>query len=219
MNDFPQDFEPDFSDDSGFSIKSTDAVFSDIPKKKRNSLINLSFEFLEMLAIAVVFVMIFLTVFARHSPVEGKSMQPTLYESDVLVISGFFYTPRRGDVVVIHVPADFQTPYVKRVIAIGGDVLEIDFNEWTIHVNGNLVEEDYINPFPQQVGHPMTSGDLPMINGVFRGLVPNGHIFVLGDNRNHSLDSRNSSVGFIDNRYVVGRALFRMWPPSRWGGV
>ena len=215
MNQFQQDIKFDLPEIPEFP--------TEIPKKpsflQRVFTIEMTFEIIEMLAIAIAIVMVLMTVFVRYSPVEGSSMEPTLHESDVLIVSGFLYTPSHGDIVIIHVPYNFNMPFVKRVIAIGGDVLEIDFYNWEIRVNGVLQEEDYINFAQRDFGLDMVSHDLNLVDGVFTTVVPNGHIFVLGDNRNGSQDSRNSNIGFVDNRYVVGRAAFRIWPFSRFGGV
>ena len=215
MNEFQQDIK--------FELPEIPEFPTEVPKKpsflKRFFSLEIGFEILEMLAIAIAIVMVLMTVFVRYSPVEGSSMEPSLHEADVLIVSGFLYTPRRGDIVIIHVPYNFNMPFVKRVIAVGGDVLEIDFYNWQIRVNGVLQEEDYINFAPRDLGINMAHHDLNIIDGVYTAIVPNGHSFVLGDNRNGSQDSRNSNIGFVDNRYVVGRAMFRIWPFSRAGGV
>ena len=185
---------------------------------KKLAILSLCMELIELLAIALALVVVIITIFARHSPVIGSSMEPTLHENDVLMISNFFYTPQRGDIVVIQAPNDMLSVLVKRVIATGGDVIEINFVNWSIYVNGELIEEDYIARGPQLAGHSMNSYDLTVVDGVFRDVVPHGHIFVLGDHRNNSNDSRHRDIGFVDNRYVVGRALFRILPFGSFGG-
>jgi len=173
---------------------------------------------MDVAVFALAVVMILLTSVVRYSPVIGSSMEPTLEEDHVLLISGFFYTPRRNDIVVIQLPNNLELPLVKRVIAIGGDNIRIDFTSWHIYVNDELLDETgLINEAPRILGHRMTSGELELRNGVYESIIPHGHIFVLGDNRNNSSDSRNSIIGYVDNRYVVGRAIFRILPFRNFG--
>ena len=131
-----------------------------------------------------------------------------------LLISGLFYSPQNGDIVIVQMPTNTQEPLVKRVIATEGQHIKIDFNDWKIWIDGKLIEEDYINYLE---GVPMSHFSLPATNGVWEGTVPEGKVFVLGDNRNNSQDSR--SLGYIDERWLVGRVVTRLSPLDRFGKV
>ncbi|MBQ8289047.1 MAG: cofactor-independent phosphoglycerate mutase [Clostridia bacterium] len=192
------------------------------------------YDWVELIGVALVTVLLLMTLGVRHSPVIGSSMYPTLigqptvaseslYTSsdnyDVLLISGLFYTPDNGDIVIIQDPNNPSEPLVKRIIATGGQRIKIDYENWKIWINGVLLEEDYVNYIP---GTPMTSVQNNILtdpddNGIWEGTVPAGKIFVLGDNRNNSKDSR--ALGYIDTRYIVGRVIIRLSPLDRFGTV
>ena len=147
-------------------------------------------------------------------------MMPTLHENDVLIISRAGYTPENGDIVIIQTPDDLKRPLVKRVIATGGQTVRIDFDAWKIYVNGTLVEENYI----RKTNEPMTRYNIGNYfekidaeQKIYEAVVPENCVFVLGDNRNNSKDSR--ALGFIDERYVIGEVNFRLLPLSSIGDV
>lgn len=192
-------------------------------------------DWVELIGIALVTVILVMTVGMRHSPVIGSSMYPTLIGSpaggsetaytkrngyDVLLISDLFYTPQNGDIVIIQTPTHTDQPLVKRLIATEGQHIKIDFNNWKIWIDGNLLEEDYINRIPNSAMASYDIGQIggtSLVDGVWEGTVPEGHIFVLGDNRNNSSDSR--SLGYIDTRWLVGRVIVRLSPIDRFGKV
>ena len=153
-------------------------------------------------------VVLFLLVY-RYVTVDGDSMRETLHDSDKLIISGLGYTPETGDIVVVKVPA-YQNPIIKRVIATEGQEVEIDFENWTVKVDGVLLEEDYIN---RDVNYDGVNDDRyvwmasPIGERVLRFTVEPGKLFVMGDNRNHSTDSRSSTVGQVDERQGLGRVM------------
>ena len=165
-------------------------------------------------------VVLFLLVY-RYVTVDGDSMRETLHDSDKLIISGLGYTPETGDIVVVKVPA-YQNPIIKRVIATEGQEVEIDFENWTVKVDGVLLEEDYINRDVNYDGvndDRYVRMDSPTGERVLRFTVEPGKLFVMGDNRNHSTDSRSSTVGQVDERQVLGRVLLRLFPFSAFGTV
>lgn len=137
--------------------------------------------------------------------VEGPSMQPNFYTGQFLVVSRVNYLlsdPQRGDVVVFHYPNNPQEDYIKRVIGLPGDTVEI--RDTQVHVNGIPLTEPYINE-PCQPG---SCRDNVWELGA-------DEYFMMGDNRNHSSDSR--SFGPVKRHYIVGEALIRYWPPQDWG--
>ena len=163
------------------------------------------FDFIELLIISLVAVLILTSFFFRHSKVQGDSMLQTLEDGDHLIISDFMYKPQRGDIVVIE---DYSTGYnialVKRVIALGGDTVEI--REGQVYVNGEMLNEPYVyldNIDRHQYMRPQT--------------VPEGKLFVLGDHRNDSADSR--VFGFVDESGVLGKALIRVYPFEKFGVI
>lgn len=140
--------------------------------------------------------------------VVGPSMYPTLHDGDLLLAWRLNYQPEAGDVVILHKETDvIQETIVKRVIATGGQTVELDYAENAVYVDGVRLEEEYIN---LEEADPMEEkGDVTRID------VPEGSIFVMGDNRNHSTDSRFTlELGVVDEGYVIGKALFIFFPFS-----
>ena len=155
--------------------------------------------------VAVLFV-IFLVVmlFFRPVTVSGPSMEPTLHDGDRLFVYSFMYEPENGDVIVARSPDGADMPVIKRVIAKEGQVVEIDYENGTVTVDGVVLEENYISGMskvPQnEIEYPYT--------------VPEDRIFVMGDYRDESRDSRHKTFGCIDENTVAGKAVFRFYPFS-----
>lgn len=138
--------------------------------------------------------------------VDGSSMYPTLKDHDYLLLQSNFTAPqyRQGDIVVLTKKSfSATTPIVKRVIATEGQTIDIDFASGTVSVDGEVLDEPYIfEPTYLEYGDGM----------VFPSVVPEGCIFVMGDNRNHSADSRYAAIGMVDTRCVMGKVLFLAFP-------
>ena len=146
------------------------------------------------------------TFVVRLSRVEGSSMYPSLVEGDQMILTGSFWygEPERGDVVAVRVPTFSRDPIVKRVIAVAGDTVDIDFEAGEVTVNGEILKEPYINaPTHRSFGDQGTQFPLT---------VEEGHVFLLGDNRNDSYDSRYASIGQVDVRCILGKASVLVWP-------
>lgn len=159
------------------------------------------FEWLELFVWVIGITLLIFSVFLRVAVVDGDSMQSTLHSGDTLLLCDFGYTPKKGDIIVFQVAgSDHSHPVVKRVIATEGDTVDIDFDGWTVSVNDNVIEESYV-----------TKADTAMERGTiaFPLTVPQGCVFVLGDNRNASWDSRYSAVGCVDTRAILGKVLIR----------
>ena len=165
------------------------------------------FEWYEALISAALVLVLVFSLFFRIIQVDGESMVPTLQNGDKLIVWGAGYEPQRGDVVIVDSSA-YGKPLVKRVIAKGGDVVNIDYQAGTVSVNGEVLQEAYIAE-PTYLGYDVT----------FPYTVPEGTVFVMGDNRNASLDSRSSYVGCIDERDILGKVLLCFLPFSDFGVV
>ncbi len=163
------------------------------------------YEWLDSLIFAFIVILLVFTFAFRIVGVNGPSMQPTLQNGDWLALRSVNTEIKRGDIVVVTQPNALNEPLIKRVIAVGGDKLDINFVEGTVSVNGDVLEEPYI----KEATHRMFDVAFPVT-------VPEGSVFVMGDNRNDSLDSRSSTVGFIDEHYVLGVAEFRFYPFGEW---
>lgn len=180
------------------------------------------YDWVETFCYAMALMVVLFLLVCRYVTVDGDSMRETLHDSDKLIISGLGYTPETGDIVVVNVPA-YQNPIIKRVIATEGQEVEIDFENWTVRVDGVLLEEDYINRDTNYDGinddHREWMAGSQTGERVLRFTVEPGKLFVMGDNRNHSTDSRSSTVGQVDERQVLGRVLLRLFPFSAFGTV
>ncbi len=180
--------------------------------KKKPGPLSALFDYLEIFAYSAMAVILLFTFCTRLTSVVGPSMQDTLYEGQKLLISDLFYSPKQGDIVVYHELGLYNEPIIKRVIATEGQVVDIDFDTWTVTVDGVVVEEDYI----KLEGMKRTS-DL-----TYPRTVPENCLFVMGDNRYHSSDSRSSQMGqngFIDERQILGRVICRLTPFDLFGPV
>ena len=169
------------------------------------------------LSLAIVFVL-FCFIF-RICIVDGNSMNDTLQDSEKLLVSCLFVKPQRGDIVVFHETEYFKEPLVKRVIATEKEWIDIEKqSDGTLKVtvwdekmeNSTVLSEPY-TVYKEGPGYSSYK-DYPI-------QVPEGHIFVMGDNRNNSSDSRSSAVGMVDERRVLGKVLLRLLPLSDFGAV
>ena len=153
-----------------------------------------------IIAALIVCVLIFVFV-ARMVNVVGSSMYPTLEDNDKIVICNLFYTPKQGDIVVLRKDTFMNDPIVKRVIALENQVVNIDFENGIVYVDNVALKEPFIN----ELTHDRENFDGPFT-------VPKGCVFVMGDNRNHSTDSRAASLGAVDTRYIMGRVYCTVFP-------
>ena len=155
------------------------------------------------IVIAVVLAMIIRTFVVELYLVDGPSMRPTLQHAQRLVVNKFIYhfrAPEKGEVLIFRYPKDPSRDFIKRVIAVPGDTIEI--KDGNVFVNGELQNEDYILS--------KCRGDYP------KSTIPEGHIFVMGDNRNNSEDSRFPDVGFVPFDLIKGKAMLVFWPLDAW---
>ncbi len=178
--------------------------------KKKSPFVSGCYEWMEALITSLIVVVMVFTFLFRVVNVSGSSMLPTLESSDRVLLSSLFYTPRQGDVVVISRTVGLDKPIIKRVIATEGQTVDIDFETGMVIVDGEILDESaYI-----ENGITTQASDME-----FPAQVPPGHIFVLGDNRSVSKDSRSSDVGMVDVRYVLGKAQWIVFPLDRFGSI
>lgn len=178
--------------------------------EKKKSSLREAVEYAESLAVVFVVMLLIFTFIARPATVDGESMMPTLQNGERLVISNLFYEPTAGDIVVLCGEADREEGknLIKRIIATEGQTIDIDFEAGEVYVDGQKLDEPYIleqTYLDEGTEFPLT--------------VPEGEIFVMGDNRNGSRDSRSLTVGTVKEEYIVGRVLFRFFPFDRFGKI
>ncbi len=175
-------------------------------------------DLLEQIELVVVLFAIIIACFAligRTCKVSGPSMENTLYDGEMLIISDLFYTPKKNDIIVFHETGDnYNEPIVKRIIGLPGDTVYIQYFSDTMQVtvvdkNGNkeVLEEEYIKYDAQRYYLP------------YSAYVEEGTVFVMGDNRNHSADSRSELIGLVDSRKILGKVVLRLTPFDRFGAV
>lgn len=172
-------------------------------KLNTNTVTATVFDWLGSLFAALVVVLVIMTFCFRIIDVDGRSMEPTLINTDKVVITDLFYTPHDGDIVIISHAEEYSKPLVKRVIATAGQELRIDYDKNAVYVDGEKLDEPYIQGVT-------VSGDIP--SEELNGIVPEGKVFVMGDNRSISLDSRYRQIGFIDENAIIGKAQLDIIP-------
>ena len=175
------------------------------PKTRKERIAFPLYDLASVVGTAVIAIMVVFTFFWRFVGVVGPSMQPTLYENDWLAVSAVPKTPKSGDVVIVTQPNAFDEPIVKRVIATAGQT--IDIREGRVYIDGEMLVETYIAPDVMTEREDLDNYPLT---------VPQGMVFVMGDNRPHSSDSRSSAIGLIDSDYILGTVSFRMMPFGKW---
>ena len=164
-------------------------------------------EWYDALAMAVAVIAIVFTFFVRIVKVDGHSMDPTLFNGERILIN-LMKQPDYGDIVVVDGYTSYGKPLVKRVIGKGGDTIDIDFASGIVYRNGVALDE----PYTAEPTYLYESVDFPIT-------VPDGCLFVMGDNRNNSTDSRDSRVGCVDERDIMGAAMLRILPFGKIGAA
>ena len=166
-------------------------------------------EWAKAILFAAVIVFIMFRFIIQVVTVNGVSMEPTLEGGDRLIISNLFYTPAAGDIVVLSDETGLDEALIKRIIALPGQTVDINENGEVL-VDGKVLSEPYIAERIDE-NH---RGDM-----TYPLTVPEDSVFVMGDNRNHSTDSRDSQVGLVDEGEIMGRVIFRLLPLSKIGPV
>ena len=187
-------------------MESMGAAFDESFKKRyrRN---KEALEWYDALAMAVAVIAIVFTFFVRIVKVDGHSMDPTLFNGERILIN-LMKQPDYGDIVVVDGYTNYGKPLVKRVIGKGGDTIDIDFAAGIVYRNGVALDE----PYTAEPTYLYESVDFPIT-------VPDGCLFVMGDNRNNSTDSRDTRVGCVDERDIMGAAVLRVLPFGKIGAA
>ena len=180
-------------------------------EKEKRTAAQEAYEWLQIFVVAIIAIVLVFTFVGRITPVVGDSMYPTLHWGDVMLVRDLGYTdPQPGDIVVLTKAFDAADgPIVKRVVAVGGQRVEIDYSTATVYVDGVALDEPYINQ--EEIMMEPHYEDISSIT------VPEGSIFVMGDNRNHSNDSRDVTLGTVDERYLLGKVEFVCFPFQDFG--
>ena len=213
MNNEPQNVLPEETT-NGETVEVTDGESA----KSSGGFLAKAFDIVEMLTVSVLAVLLLFTFVVRLCQVDGNSMNKTLLDKERLLTTNLFYEPKQGDIVVFHLSNEYyQQPLVKRVIATEGQTVKLNFITGVLEVDGEVLDETYIfvdtgyyvlkSEFDRYYIHQDENGD-----AVFEAKVPEGHLFVMGDNRNHSTDSRSHLVGFVDKDCILGKAVVRISP-------
>jgi signal peptidase I len=180
------------------------------PRKKEAPVRMEVYDWIQCIVSTILCTILIFMFVGRQIGVDGSSMFPTLHDTDRVVMSNLFYTPKNKDIIIIKTDTFGDTPIVKRVIAVGGQTVSINFDTHEVFVDGELQNEPYINELTASKEDFNYSGGLP---------VPEGFLFVMGDNRNNSTDSRSNQVGLIDTRNVLGKVLFILFPGAGENGL
>ena len=168
------------------------------------------YDWVQSLMAALIFCVLLFSFLIRLIDVVGPSMNPTLYEGNKMLVSDLFYKPKAGDIVIFKNVDENneEKALVKRVIATEGQEISLDFDRGVVYIDGKPLEEDYIAE--------LTKTKLDFIGPQ---TVPEGHIFVMGDNRNASTDSRKKEIGMVDTRMILGRAFYVAFPSGDMGWI
>ena len=186
------------------NVKPTPSAASGKERSTRRDI----YDWMQCIVVAIIVCVLLFSFFVRLVDVVGSSMFPTLEDGDKIIVSNLFYDPKPGDIVVFRKDEYRDEPLVKRVIAVEGQTIDIDFDLGIVYVDGAPLDEPYIaepTSEPLDFSGPVT--------------VPDGCIFVMGDNRNHSTDSRYSTIGFVDERCIMGKVYFTLYPLKNFGSV
>ena len=187
-----------------------------------------AYEWIHCIIVAIIACVLVFVLLARVITVRGESMLPTLEENDRIVITRLAGDYEYGDIVVLKKEEFRNEPIVKRVIGTAGQTVEIDFTEGVVSVDGQRLNEPYVREKTYDRYHIMDP-EYYEVYGIdpkedvgedwVRVTVPEGCIFVMGDNRNNSSDSRVSTINFVDLRDVMGKAVFRLYPFHKLGAL
>ena len=192
-------------------------INNDKTTSKKNNFMKGLIEQLELVVIVFVIIVLIFSFASRMCQVSGDSMRDTLYNGENVIVSDAFYTPERGDIIVFHQTGesrnDYNEPIVKRVIGVAGDTVKVEHFRDRMRVtvtdsegNSTVLDEDYI-----RYEYPTYADSVTYVE--------EGTVFVMGDNRSDSSDSRSARIGLVDTRRILGKVVVRVTPFDRFGKV
>jgi len=193
------------------SVEAVEPELNSVPENE--GIMESVYEWTGLLVFSLVAFLLLATFVFRSVSVDGSSMLSTLINGERLLVTSYPYTPQRGDIVIVS--RENRAPLVKRIIAVGGDVLIIDADEHKVYLNGDELIEPYVYDSLQADGSYSDESDFWAKSSHWE--VPQGHVFVMGDNRRWSSDSRD--IGYIENHRIIGKAFFRLFPFERFGEI
>ena len=190
------------------------AAPEDLKESEPVNIGNEILDWVESFIFAMFIIILIFIFFLRIVTVEGDSMNTTLTDGDRLIMTHMNYKPERDDIIVVNSEILNKT-IIKRVIGIGGDKVRIDYNKNKVYVNDEEQSNEHISVTMIDKGG--FNADARVSDGIYEYNVPEGKVFVMGDNRNNSTDSR--MLGFIDNDDILGHAVFRLYPLKSFGKI
>lgn len=170
-----------------------------------------AYEWIQCVVVALICCVLVFVFIARVIDVVGNSMVPTLEWYDKVIITRLAGDYERGDIVVLRKDTFRDEPIVKRIIAVEGQTIDIDFENGIVYVDGVALDEPYVNELTYEP-EDFESYEHPLV-------IPEGCVFVMGDNRNNSTDSRRETIGCVDTRYIMGKVIFRILPFDKMGAI
>ena len=193
------------------NIKEINSAHSDTSKK------DFIVDVFEIAIQALIAIIILTTFILRTCTVVGDSMNTTLTDKETLIISNLFYSPKENDIIVFHQTGTMNEPIVKRVIATGNKWVKLDYDNCILYVSDDNVF-DSTDVVDESSYAYFDNGRYDM-SGTYTVYVPDGYLFVMGDNRNNSTDSRSSAIGLVDERTVLGKVILRLSPLQKFGFI
>ncbi len=183
-------------------------------EKKQTSFASELIDYVEIFVFAVCAVLLIFSFFVRVCRVDGPSMNNTLVHNEVLITTNIGYKPQPNDIIVFHQTNAqrnmYNEPIVKRVIATEHHYVKIDFNNSLVYVSEDAIFD--VNDILDESEYIFLDNGRWNMSGTMETYVPEGKIFVMGDNRNNSSDSRSQSIGLVDTRRVLGKVILRLFP-------
>lgn len=170
-----------------------------------------TYEWIQCVVVALICCVLIFVFVARVIDVVGNSMVPTLEWYDKVIITRLAGDYERGDIVVLQKDSFREEPIVKRIIAVEGQTIDIDFESGIVYVDGEPLDEPYVNELTYEP-EDFESYERPLV-------IPEGCVFVMGDNRNNSTDSRRETIGCVDTRNILGKVIFRILPLNKIGAI
>ena len=179
-------------------------------EEKKFNLLDEILDWIESFAFASFMVLLIFIFMFRTVVVDGGSMNPTLYNSQRLILTHFNYTPERGDIIVAN-SRGLNKTIIKRCIGVAGDEVVVDYDTHSVTVNGEVIDEPYLDPASPMMNKEYFDYTYQIGENTYKYNVPKGTVFAMGDNRNGSNDSRSRDVGFIPSEDILGHAVFRFY--------